>query len=61
MALPVESLSQRSTPEQAQQAISASIQQCMQEGGKEQAECQAMVLEIARRQMGSKIRRGLEQ
>ena len=49
MPLPVERLRPDSATEVVQQAISDSIAQCVQEGGRDQAQCSAMVNEIAKR------------
>jgi len=69
MPLPVETLTPNSSREEIQAAISASISQCMSEGGKEQEQCVAIAQEIARKTTGDgggnvagrKIRAGLEQ
>ena len=68
MPLPAEGLTPDSSQDEIRAAVSASIAQCMQEGGREQEECTAMAMEIARRATGngaggggqSKIRAGLE-
>lgn len=52
MPLPVDGLTAQSSPDAVRDAISASISQCMSEGGREQDECVAMAHEIARRQTG---------
>ena len=61
MPLPVEGLSQQSSPDQVKEAVSASMQQCMAEGGKSEEQCQGEILALVKRKMGSTIRRGLEE
>ena len=68
MPLPAENLSPDSSDEAIQKAISDSISRCMEEGGKDQAQCVAMAHEMARRSTGrslpqggaSRIRAGIE-
>jgi len=48
MPLPVEALTMDSTLQETREAISASIAQCMREGGKTQKECAGMAYSIAR-------------
>ncbi len=48
MPLAVDRLSDESTLAEAREAISQSIEQCMQEGGREQKQCAAMAYDIAR-------------
>lgn len=52
MPLPAEALTGRSSDEEIKQAISASIEQCMQEGGRGQDQCIAMAHEMARQATG---------
>ena len=52
MPLPAEGLTAQSTDDEIQQAISASIEQCMQEGGRAQEQCIAMAHEMARKATG---------
>ena len=69
MPLAVESLTPNSSDAQIQKAISSSIQTCMQEGGREQKQCQAIAYSIARkkthhslgRRSTRQIRGGLEE
>jgi|TARA_R100000306_G_C4304898_1_gene107098 hypothetical protein len=61
MPLPVDNLTKQSSAEEVREAITASVQQCMQEDGKEQQECVAMSIGIARRNVSDDIRRGLEE
>jgi len=56
MPLPAESLTPESSPEQIQEAISASIEKCMQEGGKTQEECAAMAYSMARQATGKELK-----
>ena len=52
MPLPVEGLTAQSSPDAVREAISASISQCMSEGGKDQDQCIAIAHDIARQQTG---------
>lgn len=68
MPLPVEGLSQTSTPEAIKAAISASVKQCIEEG-REQKQCLAIAYDIVKRKTGQgsggpaeqKIRAGTEE
>ena len=55
MPLPVERLSDQSHNPSVEEAISASIEQCMREGGKTQAECAAIAYDIARGKTGKPL------
>lgn len=55
MPLPVDNLTDQSNPEQIRDAISKSIEQCMQEGGRTQKECGGMVHGIARDKTGKPL------
>ena len=57
MPLPVENLTRDSSPEAIQEAISASIEQCMHEGGRELDQCQAIAHSIARKKTGKPLAR----
>ena len=57
MPLPVESLTRESSPEAISEAISASIEMCMQEGGRELDQCQAIAHSIARKKTGQPLTR----
>lgn len=48
MPMPAEGLTPSSTDEEIKAAISASIKQCMEEGGREQKQCIAMAYSMAR-------------
>ena len=61
MPLPVEGLSQQSSPDQVREAISASMQQCRAGGEKSQEQCQSEIIALVKRKMGSTVRRGLEE
>lgn len=56
MPLPAEGLTPDSSPEAVQEAISASIKQCMDEGGREQDQCIAMAHSMAREATGKALR-----
>ena len=58
MPLSVESLTPESTDAEVQDRISASIKQCMDEGGKEQKQCAAIAYDIARKQTGKELNYG---
>lgn len=58
MPLPVEQLNKESSPEQIQAAISASIEACMKEGGKDQKQCAAIAYSMARDATGKDINYG---
>lgn len=58
MPLPVENLTKDSSADSIREAVSASISQCMDEGGREHDECVAMSLEIARRKTGKALGKG---
>lgn len=55
MPLPVESLNENSHQQQIQEAIAASIEQCMREGTKTQKECAGMVYGMARQNSGKAL------
>jgi len=55
MPLPVESLTRESNDHSIQDAISASIEQCMKEGGRTQKECAGMVYGMARDATGKEL------
>lgn len=70
MPLAVEKLTPDSSDEAVRDAISASIEQCMNEGGREQKQCIAIAYSIARKKTGkglggspgrNRIRAGLEE
>lgn len=56
MPLPAENLTPDSSPERIQEAISASIQQCMREGGRTQEQCAAIAYSMARTATGKELR-----
>lgn len=56
--LAVDNLTEQSSPEQIQEAISKSIEKCMGEGGKTQKECAGQAYGIARRQTGKPLNAG---
>lgn len=58
MPLPVESLTTESSTEQVRDAISKSIEQCMQEGGRTQRECAGMTYDIAKDKTGKALDMG---
>ena len=58
MPLAVDNLTPDSNPEQTRDAISKSIEKCMQEGGKTQKECAGMVYSIARDKTGKELNLG---
>ena len=58
MPLAVESLTEQSNPEQIRDAISKSIEKCMQEGGKTQKECAGMAYGIAKDKTGKALDMG---
>jgi len=60
MPTPADSLTAQSTPDEVRAAISASIAQCVSEGG-EQEQCTAIAFAAARRRTAGAIRQGLEQ
>lgn len=55
MPLPAESLTEQSTMEDIREAISRSIEQCMQEGGRDQKQCAAMAYSMARDKTGKSL------
>lgn len=55
MPLPAENLTPDSSPEQIQEAISKSIEQCMQEGTRPQKECAGMVYSMAKEATGKSL------
>lgn len=55
MPLPVDSLTAQSHDPAIQEAISQSIKQCMDEGGKTQEECAGMAYGIARDKTGKEL------
>jgi len=58
MPLPVDNLTEQSNPEQIRDAISKSIEQCMQEGGRTQKECAGMAYSIAKDKTGKPLNYG---
>lgn len=58
MPLAVDNLTEQSSPEQIQEAISKSIEKCMQEGGRTQKECAGMTYGIARDKTGKPLNAG---
>jgi len=58
MPLPVDNLTEQSNPEQIRDAISKSIEQCMQEGGRTQKECAGMTYSIAKDKTGKPLNYG---
>ena len=61
MPLPVENLTPESSIVVIRDAISASIKQCMEEGGKTQKECAGMAYGIAREKTGKELGEGRQQ
>lgn len=55
MPLPVERLTPDSSTASIQEALSNSIAQCMEEGGREQNQCVAIAFSIARKQTGKHL------
>ena len=55
MPLAVESLTPDSDQVAIKQAISDSIAQCMQEGGRDQSQCAAIAFEQARKSTGKQL------
>jgi uncharacterized protein YgiB involved in biofilm formation len=55
MPLEAEKLTSDSSDKDVQDAISLSIQKCMQEGGKTQKECAAMAYSLARKSSGKEL------
>lgn len=58
MPLAAESLNPNSSPEQIQEAISKSIETCMQEGGRTQEQCAAIAYSYARTATGKELNYG---
>ena len=58
MPLAAESLTPDSTDAEIQDKISASIQKCMEEGGRKQDECAAMAYSMARKATGKELNYG---
>ena len=58
MPMQVESLTPDSTEQSIKDAISASMSQCMKEGGKEMKECAGMIYDMARTATGKELRFG---
>lgn len=58
MPLPTDSLTRDSSTEVVRQAVSATISQCMDEGGKNRNQCVAIALESARRRTGRGLGQG---
>jgi hypothetical protein len=58
MPLAVDSLTSSSGTQQVRDAISASIAQCMKEGGRTQKECAGMVYGMARDKTGKSLQEG---
>jgi len=56
MPLAAESLTEDSSTPAIREAISESIRQCMQEGGREQAQCAAIAYSIAREKTGKELK-----
>ena len=55
MPLAVENLTKKSNIKQVKDAISKSVGQCMDEGGREQDQCIAIAYSIARKKTGRKL------
>ncbi len=58
MPLPTEGLNNSSNDEQIRETISATIAQCMEEGGKDQKQCAAIAFETARKATGKDLNFG---
>ena len=58
MPLAVDNLTEQSNPEQIRDAISKSIEKCMQEGGKTQKDCAGQAYGIARDKTGKPLNAG---
>lgn len=58
MPLQVESLTAESTTQAIRDAISASIEQCMREGGRTQEQCAAIAYSYARDKTGQSLGEG---
>ncbi len=58
MPLPTETLSRDSSPDIIREAVSASISQCMSEGGKSREQCVAIALDSARQRTGRGLGQG---
>lgn len=58
MPLPVDNLTMESSLQATREAISASIKQCMDEGGRSQEQCAAMSYDIARDKTGHELGEG---
>lgn len=61
MPLAVDNLTTESTTQAIRDAISASISQCMKEGGREQKQCAAIAYSIAREKTGQSLGEGRQQ
>lgn len=53
--MPVESLTPDSHTEQIRDAIAASMEQCMKEGGRDQKQCAGMIYSMARKATGKEL------
>lgn len=61
MPLAVENLTPESPMVSIREAISATIKQCMDEGGRTQKECAGMAYDIAREKTGKSLGEGRQQ
>ena len=57
MPMPAESLTSKSSDQEIKDAISSTIEICMNEGGREQKQCIAMAYSMARAHTGNKMMR----
>ena len=55
MPMPVDNLTPESNDKAIQDAISASIEQCMREGGRSQEQCAAIAYSTARERTGKSL------
>lgn len=55
MPLPVDNLRKDSSMDAVRTAISGSIKKCMDEGGRDQAQCAAIAYSIARKKTGKRL------
>jgi len=58
MPLEVDRLTKESSTATIRGAINKSIQQCMDEGGRDQKQCAAIAYDIARKKTGKELGRG---
>ena len=60
MPMPVESLTPDSSTQAIRDAISASMEQCMKEGGREMKQCAGMIFGMAREATGKPMMEGTQ-